>query len=202
MDLCLLTVETGEIPKIKILGSESSRIGQRVYAIGSPLGLENTITDGIISGKRTHSGVRLIQTNAPISKGNSGGGLFNKQGSLLGITTFKRLEGESLNFAIDANYILSLSGALLASDLSRIFLDNYKATEQDVSKIRSFRFTRWLSFAKSTDGQVMYRHILNNHDKAMNMRQSDMMRFLETFTHNIFREFTNFESGADNQRLN
>jgi S1-C subfamily serine protease len=195
LDLGLLLVETGEIPKIKVLGFEHSRIGQRVYAIGSPLGLENTITDGIISGKRTYSGVRVIQTNAPISKGNSGGGLFNKDGSLIGVTTFKRPDGENLNFAIDSSYILNLSRASLAGDLSRIFLDNYSAQPQSIEKIKSYQFTKWLSYARASTGEEMYRYVLDTHDKALKMPRAEMWRFLEGFTRNIFRDFLASEEG-------
>jgi S1-C subfamily serine protease len=75
-------------------------IGETVYSIGSPKGLENTLGQGIISGKRELPELRLIQTTAQISKGSSGGGLFDNFGNLIGMTTFKVLDSDSLNFAI------------------------------------------------------------------------------------------------------
>lgn len=61
-------------------------VGEKVFAIGSPLGLENSITEGIISGKRKQNGVLLLQTTAPISKGSSGGGLFDSKARFIGQT--------------------------------------------------------------------------------------------------------------------
>jgi hypothetical protein len=78
----------------------SLTVGESVYSVGSPKGLENTLGQGIISGKRELSGLRLIQTTAQISKGSSGGGLFDRFGNLVGITTFKLADSEGLNFAI------------------------------------------------------------------------------------------------------
>lgn len=79
------------------------RVGEKVYTIGSPRGLENTLGDGIISGLRDTKSIRLIQTTAPISPGSSGGGLFDSTGNLIGITTFYFKESQNLNFAIAAS---------------------------------------------------------------------------------------------------
>lgn len=86
-------------------------IGERVYAVGAPEGLESTFSEGIISSLRENDGVHVIQTSAPISPGSSGGGLFDAQGNLVGITTFYLKEGQSLNFAVPADGI----GELLAA---------------------------------------------------------------------------------------
>jgi S1-C subfamily serine protease len=82
---------------------EALRVGERVYTVGSPKGLAQTLGEGIISGLHAEGGVRLIQTTAPISQGSSGGGLFDRFGNLIGITTFLLREGQSLNFAISAD---------------------------------------------------------------------------------------------------
>lgn len=75
--------------------------GATVYAIGSPLGLHNTISQGIISNvSRELDGVSFIQTSAPISSGSSGGALINKYGEVIGITSAKFLEGENLGLAL------------------------------------------------------------------------------------------------------
>ncbi len=76
------------------------KIGEKVYAIGSPQSLENTLSEGIISGLREMDGVRYIQTTAPIAQGSSGGGLFDEEGRLIGITTFIVKGGGNLNFAV------------------------------------------------------------------------------------------------------
>ena len=75
-------------------------VGNKIYTIGDPLGLKSSMTDGIISQIRILDGISYVQISAPISPGNSGGGLFNDQGELIGITTFKLKDGENLNFAL------------------------------------------------------------------------------------------------------
>jgi serine protease Do len=81
--------------------------GERVYSIGTPAGLELTMTDGLLSGKRLTSGQHFVQTSAPISPGSSGGGLFDEAGNLIGITTFRLKDSENLNLAISAeDYLL------------------------------------------------------------------------------------------------
>ena len=77
-------------------------VGEKVYTVGAPIGLERTLGEGIISGLRKFEGEKLIQTSAPISSGSSGGGLFDTRGNLIGITTFLLYEAQNLNFAIAA----------------------------------------------------------------------------------------------------
>jgi S1-C subfamily serine protease len=79
---------------------EDLHVGEDTYSIGAPRGLERTLGQGIISGLRQIRGQRLVQTTTPISPGSSGGGLFDRSGNLVGITTFKLKESEGLNFAI------------------------------------------------------------------------------------------------------
>ena len=85
---------------------KSLKVGERVFSVGSPRGLENTLGEGLISGLGTSNNVELIQTTAPISSGYSGGGLFDENGNLVGITTFRIKNSESLNFAISVDSFL------------------------------------------------------------------------------------------------
>ena len=78
------------------------KVGERVFTVGAPQGLELSLADGMISSKRTSDNWRYFQTSAPISKGSSGGGLFDAQGNLVGITTFMLKDSQNLNFAIAA----------------------------------------------------------------------------------------------------
>lgn len=80
-------------------------VGSRIYAIGNPRGLEGTISDGIISGKRNNDGVELIQITAPISPGNSGGPVLNEKGDVIGVATFTFKNSQNLNFAMPIKYI-------------------------------------------------------------------------------------------------
>jgi len=107
-DICLLRSDKPLHPVPETRTFRSLRIGERVYAIGSPQGLSNTLSEGLISGKRSSKGIRYIQTSAAISSGSSGGGLFDRNGHLIGITTFKKKGGENLNFAVAIDEALRL----------------------------------------------------------------------------------------------
>lgn len=81
-------------------------IGQPVFAIGNPLGLERTMTQGVVSTtSRNFDGLTYIQTDTAINPGNSGGPLFNTRGEVVGITNMGIRGGESLGFAIPARYV-------------------------------------------------------------------------------------------------
>ncbi len=103
-DLTLLKIEDKDVPKFKyvVMGnSDSLAVGERVFAIGSPLGLERTVTEGILSTKTRQMGGELyLQTTAQINPGNSGGPLFDMSGEVIGITNMKITFGEGLGFAI------------------------------------------------------------------------------------------------------
>jgi serine protease Do len=103
-DLALLHVEDPDAPKfphISLGESDSLGVGERVFAIGSPLGLERTVTEGIVSTKtRQFEGELYLQTTAQINPGNSGGPLFNMRGEVIGVTNMKITSGEGLGFAI------------------------------------------------------------------------------------------------------
>ena len=98
-------------------GSPSTVVGgATVYAIGSPLGLQNTISDGIISNPNRDMGtVKLIQISTPISHGSSGGALFNKYGEVIGITSSGFDDAQNLNFAVPITYIVNASTSALKS---------------------------------------------------------------------------------------
>jgi hypothetical protein len=85
--------------------SDRVEVGQGIVAIGNPLSLESTVSNGIVSGIRTAEelGGKFLQVTAPISPGSSGGPLFNMAGEVIGITTLYLKEGENLNFAIPIN---------------------------------------------------------------------------------------------------
>jgi serine protease Do len=103
-DLALLKIEDKDAPKFKyvLLGSaDALAVGERVFAVGSPLGLERTVTEGILSTKtRQMQGELYLQTTAQINPGNSGGPLFNLSGEVIGITNMKITAGEGIGFAI------------------------------------------------------------------------------------------------------
>jgi trypsin-like peptidase/tetratricopeptide repeat protein len=109
-DVCQIRVPQLNAPRA-LLNTGRLRVGQRVYAIGAPEGLELTFSEGIISSLRDFDGSQYIQTSAAISQGSSGGGLFDIEGRLIGITAFFISEGQNLNFALPASWIIDLDRA-------------------------------------------------------------------------------------------
>lgn len=108
-DLCKLSVLGLSAPNVTMDKVASLKVGQKVYAIGSPQGLDLTLSDGMISSLRQEPIGTLIQTSAPVSPGSSGGGLFTEQGTLAGIITFQMRSGQNLNFALPTDWILTMS---------------------------------------------------------------------------------------------
>jgi hypothetical protein len=106
-DLCQLKVRDLAAPAVPFADVAKLRTGQRAYAIGAPRGLELTLTEGIISSLRGGDDDKqpLIQTSAAISRGSSGGGLFDADGRLIGITTFQMRDGQQLNFAVSVEWV-------------------------------------------------------------------------------------------------
>lgn len=118
LDLSILKINiTKEVNYAKLGDSDSLRIGQGVYAIGNPLGAEfqKTVTSGIISAldrtikiedeQKSSYMEDLIQTDASINSGNSGGPLIDKEGNVIGITSVKITDAEGIGFAIPVNII-------------------------------------------------------------------------------------------------
>jgi serine protease Do len=109
VDLALLKIEDlGDTkPSSVYLGDiDNIKTGEEVFAIGNPLGLERTVTNGVISTKnRAFEGLLYIQTNADINPGNSGGPLFNLAGEVIGVTNMGYIFRGGLGFAIPVNYV-------------------------------------------------------------------------------------------------
>jgi S1-C subfamily serine protease len=107
-DRCVITSDHPKLaPVAGVRAYDSLQVGEKVYTLGSPVGLELTLSDGIISGRRDVDDFHFVQTTAPISPGSSGGGLFDARGNLIGVTTLvlagrERLN-QALNFAIPAD---------------------------------------------------------------------------------------------------
>jgi S1-C subfamily serine protease len=101
-----------EFPFLRFADVDQVAIGQHVVAIGSPMALENTVSDGIVSALRSASDLdpklsadlRVFQTTAPVSPGSSGGALLNMQGEVIGVTSFGVVTGQNLNFVIPISY--------------------------------------------------------------------------------------------------
>jgi len=105
-DIAIFKVEGKELPTVKIVTDYKPKQGDGIVVIGSPFGLETTVSDGIISNVRGKRG--LIQITAPVSMGSSGSPVFNLKGEAIGIATFLIEGGQNLNFAIPVKYVANL----------------------------------------------------------------------------------------------
>ena len=109
LDLCVIEVPTQSRRTVEIRSLASIKPGLRVVAIGNPLGLTASVSEGIVSGIRESEGFKLLQHSAPTSPGSSGGGLFDAESRLIGLTTSSNVSGQNINFAIPAEYIQLLA---------------------------------------------------------------------------------------------
>lgn len=104
-DLAVIKVNGRNLPFLELGDADNLHVGDHVLAIGSPLGLEGTVSDGIVSALRDVAKMKWIQTTAPVSHGNSGGPLLDMNGHVVGVITWGvNLQlGQNLNFAATAN---------------------------------------------------------------------------------------------------
>ncbi len=108
-DLAVLRIGDHGIKALNLGDSSSAKPGQHVVAIGHPLGLGNTVSDGLVSAIRELTPKRvLLQISAPISPGSSGGPLFNDVGEVIGISTLVITTGQNLNFAVPIDIVKPL----------------------------------------------------------------------------------------------
>ncbi|MEK6824026.1 MAG: trypsin-like peptidase domain-containing protein [Nanoarchaeota archaeon] len=124
MDIALLKIN-GEYDFLSLGNSDETQVGERVIAIGNPLGLQFSVTEGIVSGIH-RPGINELeaytQTDAALNPGNSGGPLINKNGKVIGINNFKLGSGESLGFALESNYIKDAVNAISLEKLQKEIL--------------------------------------------------------------------------------
>ena len=164
-DIAVIKIPGFDLPTVALGNSNNVQVGEPVLAVGSPLGLQGTVTTGVVSSMRddpTGGGFKVLQTDASVNPGNSGGPLVNRQAEVIGIVTFKIRGGENLNFAIPINYLRGLvdssPGTGMSLDDMRVKLSGSGA---DVFKSDSFP-TRWRSLLSGTtkiirrDGDTIY----------------------------------------------
>lgn len=129
-DLAILKVKAKDVP-FCTLSDKLPKVGVKVYAIGSPKGLENTLSDGLVSGlrKALDDSMTFIQTSAPITYGSSGGPLLLEDGRIVGVTSSGYGEG-NLNFAVPAvNVTRLLPKKITVTRLSRMKWDDQELAE-------------------------------------------------------------------------
>jgi V8-like Glu-specific endopeptidase len=163
-DIAIIKIPGFDLPVVALGNSNNVQVGEPVLAVGSPLGLQGTVTTGVVSSMRddpTGGGFKVLQTDASVNPGNSGGPLVNRQAEVIGIVTFKIRGGENLNFAIPINYLRGLADSpSTAMSLDELRL-KLSSGGPDVFKSDLFP-TRWKSLQTGTtkvlrrDGDRMY----------------------------------------------
>jgi len=142
-DLALLGVE-GVTGAALTLQGDALEVGQPVFAIGNPRGLEGTFSSGIVSSVRGLQGDTVVQITAPISPGSSGGPVIDEHGRVVGVATASYTAGQNLNFAVPVKYLTQL---LSAKTEPRPFGTNSARSEPT-------SFLRRVGGSKSTGGVV------------------------------------------------
>ena len=121
-DVAVIRVKGRDLPSVKLGQGDDADVGERVVAIGNPKGLENTVSDGLLSGIREMDGFNLLQISAPISPGSSGGPVFNSQGQVVGIASATLTDGQNLNFCVPIRYatpLLACTSSVSLEEFSR-----------------------------------------------------------------------------------
>jgi S1-C subfamily serine protease len=108
-DLALVRVQAHGLPTVPLGDSDAMRPGDPVVAIGNPMGLEDTVSNGLVSARRkvddSDDGFEVLQVSAPIAPGSSGGPLFNDRGEVIGIATAVLQGGQNINFGVPTRYL-------------------------------------------------------------------------------------------------
>jgi parallel beta-helix repeat protein len=108
VDLAILQVRGVTLRPLPLGDSNAVKVGQEVCVMGSPLGLEQSFSTGVVSAKRVLDGFEWIQITAPISPGNSGSPVMTRSGRVIGVATFGYEKGQNLNFASSVKYLRML----------------------------------------------------------------------------------------------
>jgi len=140
-DLAVVRIDGMNLPYLEVLPrGEEPKVGSRAFAIGTPVGYDNTFSEGLVSGLREQEHRSVVQTSAPISSGSSGGPLLDARGRVIGVNTFVQVERsghtivENLNFAVASDEVHEiLDKAYKARKASRLAqgkpLDNLAAED-------------------------------------------------------------------------
>jgi len=165
-DLCGLKPSGLNLSLVDVVPSSKLATGEPVYAIGAPEGLELTFSEGVISALRETDGVHVIQTSAAISPGSSGGGLFDAQGNLVGITTFYLKEGQSLNFALPGEWVADILGR---SNISA-------GADQPTLSDAALESSAWIEIGADAAKREDYQLAVDSYHKSVDLKQPDAYR--------------------------
>jgi S1-C subfamily serine protease len=163
-DIAIIKIPGFDLPTVPLGNSNNVQVGEPVLAVGSPLGLQGSVTTGVLSSIRDDpagGGLKVLQTDASVNPGNSGGPLVNRRSEVIGIVTFKLGGTENLNFAIPINYLRGLMDTTSTSSMSLDDLRLKLSNTSDVFKSDDFP-RQWKSLTSGAtkilrrDGDRLY----------------------------------------------
>lgn len=162
-DLAVIQIPGFGLPVLELGTAEDLQAGALVTLVGNPLGLEGSVSTGVVSGIRNDGGFRVIQTDAAANPGNSGGPLLDGQGRVVGVLSFKLRGAESLNFCVAVNYARGMLATTTASfPFDELAQQLGKTTDLFSAKKEAAFPVRWKSLASGTtkilrvDGDNLY----------------------------------------------
>lgn len=157
-DVCALDVPSLAAPRVTLGESAGHRVGASVYAIGAPLGLDLSISDGLLSGYRSVPFGSMLQITAPISPGSSGGGLFDSQGKLIGITTSTIQRGQQINFAVPVEWAVEVAGKppLIPSKSKKFVGEPVPSAKRAPMRVGSVVEGRWVLVYEDDEYSMLF----------------------------------------------
>ena len=152
-DIAILKLEKEtDLTPLQIGDSSAIKKGETVTAIGSPLGIKNTVSKGNLSARIMQDGYDVLQFTAPISNGSSGGALFNEKGEVIGITFAYFVEGQNLNLAIPIELVEDLyqsrSLSFEPTSFEEIYMENYWSEHPDEYLTKTYGKTISVPFSE------------------------------------------------------
>lgn len=154
-DLAIIKTKDS-FPFLRIDSLSNEEIGTKIYTIGNPRGLEGTISDGILSGRRLNNDIEYLQITAPISSGNSGGPVLNEKGLVIGVSTFTFKNCQNLNFAVPIKYLTKCTDYHSATsyDASKIKIANEEAISLTYFEKNGSEFDEFLTLRNNTNDDI------------------------------------------------
>ena len=147
-DLAIVQIAGFDLPALDLGDSDAITIGEPLIIVGSPRGLEGTVTAGILSSVRdSGEGFKVLQTDAAVNPGNSGGPLVNNKGHAIGVVSFQLRSTQGLNFAVPINYVQRLLTSLhppLTLEQMRKGLPDQRRTDQQANGLSLQDTLDWL----------------------------------------------------------
>jgi serine protease Do len=136
VDLAIVRIGAHDLASLSLGDSDAMHAGDPIVAIGHPLGLEDTVSNGLISAVRALDGVTVLQISAPIAPGSSGGPIFNERGEVIGVCTALVTGGQNLSFGVPSKYVRALLEAPEPMSIAAFAAETTPPESTDVAVVR------------------------------------------------------------------